>query len=572
MLIRTIKALSFWAGIAYLFYLLITSLLFLVFTHGDFVAFFTHRYPFAYRIDEYGERYFTADHHRFVADYAVGFSLFLIGIILFLIWKRRRVDRWMDGLISDIIQIKDIFATTLLGISKNEKWILLTCFLLLTIIKIYFLQALPFYVDEVFNFNYFVSQGALHSSIFANNHVLTNIISAGWWNIGLSPEWSVRLTSVLSAYVIHVLIYSFTSHYLNFKSGVFVLMLTGVSFWANVYGVEGAAYMPMTLWVLLGVIAISFRCEGQKRGTSLFVMACVFGFSTTPLFVIPFIALISFWSSTAGHNPQLKHDLKTVIVCIVAIFTFSLLLYFPMYLWSGFGATFHSGVTRYDLVFMSPALFEGFSIMTDVNTKSSYVLAALLAPAILYFRRLDQQLRGMILLVSSVIFSIVIFSIAVGVYPPSRALIFANVLFLGALGIFLSRLVFDRLQIRTANLVLCVAFLLKVASTVFIFNFGWQHIIPGGLQDRPFYEEVNALSGEILDRKPKLIFSDQRDTHLNFYLTFGAIRRKQPLEFTYDSVRLSGADVIILNNRGAFVDRDYEKVSESDFGTILRKR
>ena len=96
--------------------------------------------------------------------------------------------------------------------------------------------------------------------------------------------------------------------------------------------------------------------------------------------------------------------------------------------------------------------------------------------------------------------------------------------------------------------------------------------MPGGLQDKKFYKAVSNLSTRILANKPALIFSEERDTHLNFYLALGALRKDQRVEFTYDSTRMAEADVVIFGDENADVVGDYEKVRDREFGAILIKR
>ena len=570
--IKTIKALLFGTVFAYVVYLLASLLSFLVFEHGDFVTFFKSHYQSAYRIDEYGEKYFSPGHYQFVAHYVTPFGVVLVALIFLLIKKRQTVVRWMDGLMADVSLIKDIVTGAFDNLSRKEKLLLLTCFSALSIIKIYFFFTLPFHVDETFNFVYFVDQGILHSSVFANNHPLNNIISALWWKAGLPPEISLRLTSILSSLVIHLLIYSFITHYFNFRSGLFVLMFSGVTYWGNVYAVEGVAYMLMSLWALLGSIAVFTMYKVPGRGRLLFISICVSGFYTTQLFVIPFIELIVLWITIDWYNHVLKNSLPQIIFSVAVVVVASVLLYLPMYLWSGFEATFHSNLPRWDLIYTSSALFEGFSVMTDVNTKSSYVIAALLVPGIFYFRRLDDRLKCLLALVLSVIFSIVVFSLIIGVYPPSRAFVFTNILFIGTLGIFISSIVPGRLSTHLATGVLCAALLFKIALSVHIFNFGWQRNIFMGLQDKKSYEAVNDLSRRILAYKPEVIFLDRRDTYLNFYLSFLAIKTGEHVEFIYDLARLAEASLIIFNDENAVLDDHYEQVVTGDFGIVLKRK
>lgn len=538
----TLKVLLFWALLTYLCYLLVSLFSFLVFEHNDFVTFFKSHYPSAYRIDEFGGKYFSPGHYRFVTYITILLGLFFLALIVLLISKRRIFDRWTNGLIDDISWLKDIVVTSIKSVSKSGKLIMLACFSFLAILKVYFFFVLPFHVDETFNFVYFADKGIWHSSIAANNHPLNNIIAAIWWKTGLSPEVSFRLTSILSSLSIHVLVYSATTHYFNSKVGIFVLMLSGVTFWGNVYAVEGVSYMLMSLWVVLAAIAVFSMREVPGRGRSLFLVSSVLGFYTNQLFIIPFVALLIFWFMASWYNRTLQQGLPRISAVVALTAIASMLLYFPMYLWSGFESTFHSDMSRHDLIEMSAILFEGFSVMTDIDSKSYIALIGLMVIGLIYFKVADDRTRGMLVLQVSIIISILIFSLIIGVYPPSRALVFTNILFYCSVGVIAAKEIFTRLGNPSAVVVLMLLISIKLAASVFTFNFGWQHG-PMGLQDKESYAAINNRCEQILATRPNLIFSHPRYNHLDFYIMLNAIKKNQKIEITYDSTRLSEADV-----------------------------
>lgn len=570
-MIKTISALSLFIVLAYLAYILGSLLLFVVFDHNDLVSLFTQLYPSAYRVDEYDKIYFSPAHYQFVAHNIVLFALCPVALISLLIWQRNTFLIWIAGLTADVTSIKNIIAVTIVNRSRREQFLVVACFLTLGFIKVYFFFELPFHVDEIFNFVYFTDQGIFHSSTFANNHVLTNILSAIWWKTGISPELSFRLPSILSSVFVHLLIYSVTTYYFNFRAGVFALMLSGLTFWGNVYSIEGVAYMLMTLWAFVALTSTVLMDEDPNRGNSLFIVSSVLGFYTSQLFILPFIALVIFRFSLRLNSLPLHSNLRELTVAVTLVAIASTLLYFPMYLWSGFGATFHSGMPRYDLIYMSPVLFEDLSVMTDVNSKSYIVFAGLAAVAISCFRNASRRIRGLLVLQGSIIISILIFSLAIGLYPPSRALVFANILFFASMGVILSDWVFNRLKTQLAVGALCVILFFKAAIGTYLFSFGWQHI-PLGLQDKNGYESLVGLSNELLAHSPHVIFSDVRDTHLNFQLTFLARKNHQQIKFVYDSERMSEADVVILDDQSTIAEDGYQQIAAGDFGRVFVRK
>lgn len=554
-----------WSGmLIYLSYLAALLVSFYVFGHHDFVAFFQSHYPNTYRADEFGERYFTIRHFQFVRQLAPFVGLVIASLIVLMIWKRRSAWQWIDNVLLAILSIKDVVIRSFSEISHNNRILVFCCFIIIIALKVYFFIVLPFYVDEVFNFTYFVKEGVFLTSVYANNHVLTNLVSSIWWKLGMHPEISMRLTSILSSLIFYVVVYSFVKHYFNFKTAILVLILAGASFWLNVYSVESGAYLLMSFWVVLGFISVCWMYEDSNvvKGQALFIVSCVLGFYTSLLFAIPFIALI-FWRSL------FIRDFRNIIISVFTVGLFSLLLYFPMYLWSGAEAAFHSNVERWDLFFMKPVLFGGLSIMTEVNTKSSYFLLILVIPCILFFKRMSPGLQCLFVFLLSVLFSILIFSVIVGVYPPPRALVFSNIIFLVTACVAIVSVVNKFLE-RSFNYAAAFIVVCKVLSTVYLFNFGWQHG-KGSLMDNQFYHDLNKLSDSLISHKPSLVFSDERDTFLNFYLDYNSFVSKRKFEVTYDPALLHEADMIIISDEDKTVESTFEQIYKGEFGLILKK-
>jgi hypothetical protein len=156
-------------------------------------------------------------------------------------------------------------------------------------------------------------------------------------------------------------------------------------------------------------------------------------------------------------------------------------------------------------------------------------------------------------------------------YPPSRALVFANILLYVSIGVPIADLLFRRLGDQRAMVSLSLVFFVKIAISVYLFNSGWQHI-PMGLQDNRSYQSAIDLSTKILSHQPEIIYSDDRDTYLNFAVTFQAIKNDQHIGFTYNPAQVTEADVVIINTHSGIDDSLFDKMQEDDFGRILTRK
>jgi|GEM_PF-2710381 len=520
-----------------------------VVSHSSLISWFATQYPDAYLVRDYSSLYFTASHYahvRLVAPFLI--SLLLLAVFVFIL-KRKRIEFFFEDLISDVGTLVRIVKNSFTNLSFTHKIILVACFILLLAVKVYLFATLPYQVDEVFNFVFFIDKGPLHISMFSNNHVLYNIIAFFWWKLVDDPLLASRITSILSGMLIHTLVYGVAKYFYDFKAALFVLLFTGLTFWTNIYSVEGYSYILMTLCHLVSIISLILYFKDQHRGYALYIFSCVLGFYCSKLFIIPFMSTVLAWVFVGIYRGQ-RRDFITIIHATLSVLFLSALLYLSMVLWSGIGAFFVTSISPHELVKGIPSLIEIFSVMTEVNSKS-YLLTGtvLLSGGLIFFKEIDERLKIFIVLNITMIFSIILFILIFHVYPPSRVFIYTNTIFYILLSVALLTIVgkmpiFRPLYIK---LMLVALVSIKAWGTIYISSNGWQNS-PGSLQDHYFYERLAARAKSILICQPKIIFTDRQDEYLNFYLRLAAIREGKKLIFSYDPDDLPKCDVAILHD------------------------
>lgn len=520
-----------------------------VVSHSSLISWFVTQYPDAYLVGDYSTLYFTVSHYTHVR-LVVPFLIFLLLLAVFVfILKRKRIEFFFGDLISDSGTLVRIVKNSFTHLSFTHKIILIACFISLLAVKVYLFATLPYQVDEVFNFVFFIDKGPMHISTYSNNHVLYNIIAFFWWELVGDPLLASRITSILSGMLIHTLVYGVAKYFYDFKAALFVLLFTGLTFWTNVYSVEGYSYTLMTLCHLISIISLFLHFKDQYRGYALYIFSCVLGFYCSKLFIIPFMSTVLAWVFVEIYQGQ-RRGFITIIRATLSVLFLSALLYLPMVLWSGIDAFFVTSISPHEFVRGVPSLIEIFSVMTEVNSKS-YLLtgAVLLSGGLVFFRKIDERLKVFIVLNITTIFSIILFILIFHVYPPSRAFIYTNTIFYILLSVALFTIVGKMPNFRPLyfKLMIITLVLIKAWGTLYISKNGWQNS-PGSLQDHYFYERLTARVKGILVYQPKIIFTDRQDEYLNFYLRLAAIREGKKLIFSYDLADLSKCDVAILHD------------------------
>jgi hypothetical protein len=564
------RRILFGVATLYVVYVLLLLMSFHVFSYQELLQWFIRQYPDGYLIHEYGTRFFTPDHFEFVRR--SGFIL--IPLIIFLIaglfFKSNLVIDLLKNLLDDSHYLTRSVAEGFRNLSQRNKVLLVVCFSVLLGIKIYLFCILPYYVDEVFNFAYFIKQGFFHTTFYTNNHTLYNLISALWWKVGISPMVSSRLTALLSGMSVHVLLYGISRRHLGFKPAVGVMMLSGVTFWSNIYSVEGSAYMLMTLFVVISLTAL-LRMTSNNGGGYLFIVSCVLGFYSSKVFVIPYLSFIILWIFITLYQKKSRTTILKIFKLTVAVLFFTGLLYLPMLLWSGTESVLVTHVAKQDLVADSSLLLENFSVMTELNTKSYILVGAVFFFCLVCFRKASEALKTLIAINAASLLSLSVFIALVHLYPPSRSVIYSNVLFYVLIAVGIASC-FQWLKI-TSNLSTgswVVIILIKAVGSWYLFNHGWQNF-RGSFQDRAFYERLHRLTHCIVDSKPNLVYVDDENTFVNFYLRLAAIQQGVALRIIYDNNAIEQPDVVILQEDDRLPDQ-YVGLVGDEFGRVLVRK
>jgi len=568
-LARLLSGLSFF----YFLYLVVTVIAMVAVGYSGLVSWFVTRYPDAYLVGDYGRLYFTVSHYTHVRLVAPWLIFFLLLAVVVFILKRKRIELFFGDLLRDCGTLVRIVKSSFANLPFTYTIMLIGCFVLLLAVKVYLFFTLPYQVDEVFNFVFFIEKGPLHASTYSNNHVLYNIIAFFWWKLAGDPLLASRVTGILSGMLIHTLVYSVVRYFYNVKAALFALLFTGLTFWTNVYSLEGYSYILMTLCHVISIISLLHYFKDQHRGYALYIVSCVLGFYCSKLFIMPFMSTVLAWVFMTLYQGQ--RGFITVIRVALSVLSLSALLYLSMVLWSGVDAFFVASILPQKLVRGIPSLIEIFSVMTEINSKSYLVIVTLLlSGGLVFFSAIDERLKFFIVLNITTVLSIILFILLFHVYPPSRIFIYTNTVFYILFSVALFAIVDKITGFRPLyfKLVVVVLVLIKTWGALYISTHGWQNS-PGSLQDDSFYDRLAARAEDILEHQPTVVFTDRQDEYLNFYLRLAAIREGKKLIFSYNRADLSKCDVAILHDTVMTSER-YVLVEggKGEFGRIyLRK-
>lgn len=544
---------AFWLIILYLLYLTLTTTFFLFCDHDTVVTWFKECYPDAYFIDQYEKLFFTKYHHNLINKTGWLILLSLTSVTTYLIIKKKNVQRSLYSAGADIGHLAAMVKNSFV-LRRDQVAIVTVCFIALLSVKVYLFKALPYHVDEVFSFALFADKGFLHAHIYSYlaNHIAYNMASAFWWKMGIPATIALRLTSVLSGILVLILIYGLVKHYFDFKAAILALAFTGLSFWCNVYSIEGRGYMLMSLFVLISTASLLQQLTDGKRGYYLFIASSMVGFYTVRTFLIPFLALLMVWLFVLVARKDYG-QLKRIVYATIVIFAGSVFLYLPEFFWSGVESILLTNeaiqYTTGPLVtfFKSPVFLEIISVGTDFNKKGYLILAILFVLPLLLYSKLDVAGKTLFLLHVAFFFSLIIVIAFTHVAPPFRSFVFYNIIFSTAIAILSCKLLvllFKNKTLVKAGIVILI--FLKSVNFVYFLNHGWPRSITAYIQDEKFYNHLDSLSHDVLNLMPTKIFMERQDHYLSFYLKFQAMQNEIPVRFSYSKKDMLKNDVVIV--------------------------
>ncbi|MEO8471199.1 MAG: hypothetical protein ABI477_03365 [Chryseolinea sp.] len=561
----------YWLSIVYLLYLMGTLACVLVFDHEALVSWYTKHYPNAYSINDYATRYFTSSHYDTVYRWAPFLMLALSSILLWLFINMKAVHSGIGRLWSEGGEMIKVISDSLSNLSARQRALLISAIALLLMIKVYLLATLPYQIDEAFNFIYFVHQGPIHVTTFSNNHVLYNLITTVWWRLIPEPIIASRITSVFSGLFINILIYAITRSFYDYRAALFMMMVTGLTFWTNVFSAQGYSYMLMTLFWLISVTALFLSRAKQRGGHALCIACFVLGFYCTKLFVIPFASIIIFWIILTIHQRETITKLVVIRigVTIFATSVLSTLLYLPMWVWSGSDALFAIDIANHDLLSKAPILLESFSMTAEVNSRSYFIIGSCVLLGLICFKRLNSKLQMLLILNLATFIALFVFIMIRHVYPPARSLIFMNILFYATVSaVAVDFLLRFSSRAMATNSILLVLTLTKVFGSISIFNSGWQKM-PQSFQDTAFYRKLDGYVSCIMKYKPSTVCNLECDHYLDTYLKLAAVKQKKHIVVNCAAALTSGCDVVIVNDSPVQSDHYTQIINSDEFGSVF---
>lgn len=266
--------------------------------HSQIIDDYLLAYPFIYKPQVFRKYYFTPIAYEQAKWWLFASNLILIGLNI-LLWKSKKFCQNLlaASLALFLYHIKS-FKKHFQHLSKSQRLVLVFVLMSIAWHQAYMYRHIFVTMDETFSWLFFTSQGFFptitHYPV-PNNHVFYNLCSLFWSNFIYDPILAMRLTSILSFWLLLLLIFYYFLRTANFQTVIFAIILIGFGFSQSVFAVQGRGYMLVALCFFVALWSLQAYPKNQQKAYLVyFVLASTIGFWTIPVSLYVFVSFYAY--------------------------------------------------------------------------------------------------------------------------------------------------------------------------------------------------------------------------------------------------------------------------------------
>jgi hypothetical protein len=291
-----------------------------------------------YRPDLFAKQLFTFQTYQQALSWLlIGFNIIYL-LKTFLWYSQKKVLNQIESLSAYFDSIQKSIKNIYMLHTKSQKKMLLVLISCVLIHQIYIYITIFIAMDESFSWLYFASQGVevtmTHYPV-PNNHVFYNLCS-GFWNLLISDDiLAMRMTSILSFWILCVVSYLYLYRKTNFLTAYMSIMIMGLGFSQSVFSVQARGYMLCTFFIVIALFCLfEYLEKRQLPYIYIFTISCILGFYTIPVFLF---AMVAFYGYLLWQFLRKKHRdvFQTFFIVGLLVASCVYLLYLPVLVYSG---------------------------------------------------------------------------------------------------------------------------------------------------------------------------------------------------------------------------------------------
>ncbi|HEY8401972.1 MAG TPA: hypothetical protein VIK89_11955 [Cytophagaceae bacterium] len=513
-------------------------------TYWELLNWVKERYPDIYHIDELGSTYFSLSQYKFLRVYVLVITALCYTLVLLSFYYRNilyGIVLWV------IIETRDLFVSIVNSyrfLERKQLCLVAGAFILILIHHTYFLTLMPFRVDDVFSYLFFVRNGPLVSALHypePNNHILFNILCSLLKVFSLSPLWTMKIPSLFYCLIALFILFPFVKYFYGFATAFICLVLSGFMHPSFIYAIQGRGYMLMSLFVLCAMCSIFLYLFHKKKGYYLFLFGLfgVLGAYTMPTFLLFYIPVIVYALIYLSTNER-----KKLLLAVVVSGVITLMLYVPVIIINGHDTVFNNRWVRslewWKFIDTLPsAIVDSINYLLALPSKGHYLVPLLLISLLWIFKKGGSEKKWIQFFVLLLVFT-GLFLFVTRRFPPYRVWTYLS--FLTNITLAILIVYYVRMFVKSFSIYsILITSLLVFAYTRVVLS--TDRFLP----DKKYYKSLDVSVKHILNSTQGDIYVD-KDEFLYFYLLLENTKRDKIVSIDRVMQKEKQYDVLVLYN------------------------
>ena len=312
-------------------------------TYQEIANYYTQKYAQIYQNQLFTKKLFTQKTHQQAFYFLYLGASISLSLFLILIFQKNTVLRYIEVVLAEISYLKKVILQ-----SFSQKITITVCkrfFLVFFAVicfvwhQIYSYQNCFLSMDESFSWLYFGSQPffvVLSHYPIPNNHIFYNLC-VGISKIFISDAvLALRIPSIISFWALLVLVFGYLSKRANFEIAFLSVIMIGLGFSQSIFSVQGRGYMICTFLIVLALFSLLEYLRNHKKIYLVsFILACILGFLTVPVFLFPMIGFYAYLLVFQVNRHTFKRYFRVFFVVGLLVSAGVLLAYLPLFVYSG---------------------------------------------------------------------------------------------------------------------------------------------------------------------------------------------------------------------------------------------
>jgi hypothetical protein len=313
-------------------------------SYAEFINLWADFFGVANSLDKIKES-FTPYNYLMLKTHTLGLEIILFAALIYLFKKSTKLPTFFGAAINSFSSIFCSIASSLRALSKAQKVLLYSIFVIFMGQNMLLLFYLPFDADEIWLYMAFKNKNPIFTLLWypiPGNHILYSFLAQSFLQINSSIHYLIRAPAILASGLTFFALFFLLNSLFRFRLALAGLLLF-YSFSPIIYYSVAARGYSFNLLCTIILISCVYRIifYNDKRFMYLGIVASALGIFAIPTFIYNLASVLACWLIFILFYK--KSSFKSLLLFWLATIPLSYLLYMPTFIFSGYSAVFKNG-------------------------------------------------------------------------------------------------------------------------------------------------------------------------------------------------------------------------------------